>query len=302
VPINERGEPITDWSDVMDLDYGNPETRKAMIAAMQYWIKTCDIDGYRVDMAGLVPNDFWKELRPALDTLKPVLMIAEWQDEPEHFNSCFSVNYGWKWKDFTKDIWAGKKTAKSLDSLLTELNDFYPKGYTQLYFTQNHDENTWNGTEKELYGASAEAFNVLAFTWQGVPMLYNGQEDDLNKRLKFFERDPIRWKSYARTAFFQRLCTLRHDNKSLRAGLAGGNIEKIETGDDAHIYAFTREKEGDRVVIVANLSRTPRTATLSIDSRIAGAYANVFGASTMQLTRELHLNLKPWEYLVLSNR
>jgi glycosidase len=303
VPLNERGEPIADWSDVCDLDYNNPALRKAMINAMQYWLKTCDIDGFRVDMAGLVPNDFWAEARPALDSIKPVFMLSEWQDEPAHFTSCFHVNYGWKWKDVTKDIAAGKQNALSLDTLLQFLQRFYPRGYSQLYFTQNHDENSWNGTEAELYGASADAFNVLAFTWQGLPMLYNGQEDGLSKRLSFFGKDPITWNNYEKTPFFRKLCDLRHNNRALRCGPYGGALEKIETDRNDQVYAFTREKDGDRLVVVLNLGNKPCTVTLRPgDAIISGIYLSVFEASTVQLTKDMQLNLKPWEYLVLTNK
>lgn len=302
VPLNERGDPITDWSDVCDLDYANPATRRAMIEAMQFWLREADIDGFRVDMAGLVPNDFWQEARPALDSVKTAFLLAEWQDEPGHFTSAFNANYGWKWKDVTRDIAAGKQNAIALDTLLAYLDDFYPDGYYQLYFTQNHDENAWHGTESTLYGPAADAFNVLMFTWQGIPMLYNGQEDGLNKQLKFFERDPIRWKKYARTEFFQKLCALRHQNRALWSGEHGGRLVKIPCDAEEHVYAFSREKDGDRVIAVFNLSNAPRSVTLRPGGDLLGAYANLFGASTMQLTKEIHLNLKPWEYLLLSNK
>lgn len=302
VPLNEKGEPIEDWSDVCDLNYDNPDLRKAMVEAMQYWIRECDIDGYRVDMAGLVPTDFWAEVRPALDSVKPVFMLAEWENEPGQFKACFNANYGWKWKDITKDIAAGNQTAKSLDTLLSYLNDQYPPDYFQLYFTQNHDENTWNGTETELYGPAADAFNVLAFTWQGIPMIYNGQEDGLSQRLDFFEKSPIKWKGMAKQNFFSRLCTLHHFNQALWAGKAGGRLQKIPTDADDKVYAFTREKNGDRVVVILNLSKERTTVTLRPGSDAIGPYANVFGRSTLQLTREITLNLKPWEYMVFSNK
>ncbi len=301
-PINEHGEPIADWSDICDLDYAQPGTRRAMIEAMRFWLKSADIDGFRVDMAGLVPNDFWAEARPALDSVKQVYMLAEWQDEPGHFSSCFNTNYGWKWKDITKDISTGKQNAHSLDTLLNYLDDFYPKDYYQLYFTQNHDENTWSGHEKELYGAAADAFNVLMFTWQGMPMIYNGQEDALSQRLAFFEKDPVQWKDFSKTAFFQNLCTLKHSNRAVWAGKYGGKLEKIPTDNDKEVYAFTREKEGDRVVVVVNLSNRSQAVTLLPDDNVMGAYLSVFGASTVQVTKEMQLNLKPWEYLVLTNK
>ncbi|MEY3194836.1 MAG: hypothetical protein RIQ78_933 [Bacteroidota bacterium] len=300
-PLNEHGAS-TGWDDCVDLDYSNPDLRRGMIEAMQYWIKTVDIDGYRVDMAGLVPNDFWMEVRPALDSLKNIFMLAEWQDEPAHFNSCFHVNYGWKWKDVTKDIAAGNQTAIALDTLLDYLNTYYPEGYQQLYFTQNHDENSWSGSEAALYGASAQAFNVLMFTWQGIPMIYNGQEDGLSQRLAFFKKDPIRWNGYQKTPFFQMLCELRHNNKSLRAGAAGGKLVKIKTDKDDQVYAFTREKEGERVIVITNLSKQPCDVLLAPDDQTVGSYLNLFGASTIQVTKEMQLNLKPWEYLVLTNK
>lgn len=300
-PLNEHGGS-TGWDDCADLDYNNPGLRKAMIEAMQYWIKTADIDGYRVDMAGLVPNDFWKEVKPALLSLKPVFMLAEWQDEPGHFESCFQFNYGWKWKDVTKDIAAAKQTAIALDTLLEYLNRYYPAGYQQLYFTQNHDENTWSGTETDLYGPAADAFNVLMFTWQGIPMLYNGQEDGLSQRLAFFKKDPIKWGDFGKTAFFQNLCDLRHNNKALGAGASGGKLVKIKTDKDERVYAFTREKDGERVVVITNLSKLPCEVTLSPDDQTVGSYLNLFGASTIQVTKEMQLNLKPWEYLVLTNK
>ncbi|MFN0212837.1 MAG: alpha-amylase family glycosyl hydrolase [Saprospiraceae bacterium] len=303
VPLNEFGKPITDWSDVCDLDYANPSTRIAMIEAMQYWLKACDIDGFRVDMAGLVPNDFWAVVRPALDSIKQVLMVSEWQDEPNHFLSCFNVNYGWKWKDITKDIAAGKQNAISLDTLLRHLDEFYPAHYSQWYFTQNHDENSWSGTETELYGEAADVFNILAFTWQGMPLIYNGQESGLDKRLSFFEKDPIKWGDFEKTPFFQKLCDLRHNNSALWAGRHGGKIEKIETDRDDQVYAFTREKNGDRLVVLLNLSKKNCAVTLQpSESVISGVYLNVFGASTVQLTKDMQLNLKPWEYLVLTNK
>lgn len=299
--LNEHGQP-TDWDDTADLDYNQPALRKAMIEAMQYWLRTCDFDGFRVDMAGLVPNDFWAQARPALDSVKPSFMLAEWQDEPGHFTSCFNANYGWKWKDVTRDIAAGRQNATSLDTLLGFLNQYYPEGYYQMYFTQNHDENTWSGSERDLYGPAADVFNVLMFTWQGTPMLYNGQEDGMTQRLAFFEKDPIQWKDYGKTRFFQNLCSLKHHNKALQTGRHGGKLEKIATNDDAAIYAFTRVYEGERVVVILNLSKDHKNVTLHPGGDLVGAYFNVFEPSTVQVTHDMNLNLEPWAYLVLTNK
>jgi len=301
VPINEHGQPIEDWSDVCDLDYGNKATRLAMIDAMQFWLREYGIDGYRVDMAGLLPNDFWEEVRPSLDSVKVPFMLAEWQDEPKHFKSCFNANYGWKWKDVTKDIAAGRQTAIALDTLRQYLDDLYPENYTQLYFTQNHDENAHNGTEQELYGPAADAFNVLMYTWGGMPMLYNGQEETQQQRLSFFDRSPIRWKKMGKTDFFQKLNTLRHENEAIWSGKHGGDLVKIGGDSEEKVYAFYRKKGNNRVLVVINLSKENCNASLRPPNEATGAYANLFGVSTVQITSEMNLNLKPWEYLVLSS-
>ncbi|MEZ4893838.1 MAG: alpha-amylase family glycosyl hydrolase [Saprospiraceae bacterium] len=300
-PLNEHGGS-TGWTDCADLNYDNPDLRKAMIAAMEFWIKSADIDGFRVDMAGLVPADFWKEAISSLDTIKPLFMLSEWQDEQTHFDYGFQTNYGWKWKDITKDIANGNQNPIALDTLLEFLNGYYPEGYQQLYFTQNHDENTWSGTEKELYGESADVFNVLMFTWQGIPMIYNGQEDELAQRLPFFTKETIHWKQYVKTPFFQLLCDIRHNNQALKGGKYGGELVKIATDKDEQVYAFTREKNGERVVVITNLSKYPCNVVLSPDEQTIGQYLNLFGSSTIQVTREMQLNLKPWDYMVLTNK
>lgn len=299
VPLNERGEQIHDWSDVCDLDYSKPETRAAMIEAMSFWVKTADIDGFRCDMSGLVADDFWPECRAALDKIKPLFMLSEWQDAPSHFTS-FNANYGWKWKDFTKEIAAGKRPANDLDSLLADLQKFYPKHFYQVYFTQNHDENSWNGTAAELYQnqAAADCFAALACTWQGMPLVYCGQEDDLAQRLKFFERDPIQWKSMGKTTFFQTIFALKHQNRALDAGLAGGPLVKILTQNDRAVYAFSREKNGQRVVGIFNLTGQNQPAKLKMNG-LTGSYENVFGHATMEVMTDMNFEMKPWEFILL---
>ena len=134
-------------------------------------------------------------------------------------------------------------------------------------------------------------------------MIYNGQEDNLDQRLAFFSKDPIQWKSMDKTPFFQKMCDLRHNNRALWSGKHGGKLEKIETDHPDQVYAFTREKEGDRVVVITNLSKKPCTVTLRpTDAVVAGVYLSVFEASTVQLTKDMQLNLKPWEYIVLTNK
>ncbi|GAB2542281.1 alpha-amylase family glycosyl hydrolase [Spirosoma aerophilum] len=299
-PIDPKTGKATDWSDVVDLDYGNPDMRKGMIDAMQYWVKECDIDGYRCDVAGFVPNDFWAELRPQLDKIKTVFMLSEWEDEPDQFKSCFNMNYGWSMHTMMKAVAKGARTADKIDSLREANQKRFPAWYYQMMFTQNHDENTHNGTLTELFGPGADAFVVLSSTLEGMPLVYNGMEANLNKRLAFFQKDTIVWGSYAKKDFYKALLTLKHRNRALWNGKAGGRAIKIPTDHDDKVYAFYRQRDNDRVTVVLNLSDKPQTVRLGGDG-YTGTYTDIFSHQSVEVKPEMIVSLKPWEYRLMTN-
>jgi glycosidase len=299
-PIDPKTGKPTDWTDVIDLNYDNPNMRKGMIDAMQYWLKECDIDGYRCDVAGFVPNDFWAQLRPKLDKIKTVFMLSEWEDEPDQFKSCFNMNYGWSMHTMMKAVAKGARTADKIDSLREANQKRFPTWYYQMIFTQNHDENTWNGTLAESFGPAADAFIVLSSTLEGMPLVYNGMESNLNKRLAFFEKDTISWGNYPKSDFFKALLTLKHRNRALWNGLSGGKVEKIITDHDDKIYAFHRQRDSDRVIVLLNLSNQPQNFRLTGDGFV-GIYTEVFSHHPVELKADMAVTLKPWEYRVLTN-
>lgn len=299
-PLDPKTGKPTDWTDVIDLNYDNPDLRKGMIEAMQYWVKECDIDGYRCDVAGFVPNDFWVELRPELDKIKTVFMLSEWEDEPDQFKSCFNMNYGWSMHTMMKAIAKGARTADKIDSLREANQGRFPGWYYQMLFTQNHDENTWNGTLTESFGPAADAFVVLSSTLEGMPLVYNGMESNLNKRLAFFEKDTISWGSYAKSDFYKTLLTLKHRNRALWNGLSGGKAVKIPTDHDDKVYAFSRQRDNDRVTVLLNLSDKPQTVRLGGEG-YEGVYTEVFTRQPVELKPDMTVTLKPWNYWVLTN-
>ncbi|ADB38559.1 alpha-amylase family glycosyl hydrolase [Spirosoma linguale] len=299
-PIDPKTGKPTEWTDVVDLNYDNPDMRKGMIDAMQYWVKECGIDGYRCDVAGFVPNDFWAELRPQLDKIKTVFMLAEWEDEPDHFKSCFNMNYGWSMHTMMKAVAKGARTADKIDSLREANQKRFPKWYYQMLFTQNHDENANNGTLAESFGPAADALVVLSSTLEGMPLIYNGMEANLNKRLAFFEKDTIVWNNYPKSDFYKTLLTLKHRNRALWNGLDGGKAVKIPTDHDDKVYAFYRQRDNDRITVFLNLSNEPQTARLTGDG-YAGTYTDVFSHQQVELKPEITITLKPWEYRVMTN-
>jgi glycosidase len=270
--LNEKGEifPVTYtegaepeyWTDVTGLDWSKPGSGlwKGMTDAMLYWVRETDIDGFRCDVAGKVPTPFWNQARDALDRVKPVFMLAE-ADKPELHEHAFDMTYGWDTKDLFKDIAKGKKDARALKEFVSQPPKAFPPGAYRMRFTSNHDENSWAGSDVELYGPAFKAMAVLAATLPDMPLVYGGQEAGLDKRIEFFEKDPVQWKNYPYAPFYASLLKLKHDNQALWNGQYGGPVEVLETGNDK-VFAFQRKRGGNTVKVSVNLSNAAQKFTL----------------------------------------
>ena len=278
--LNEEGDFIpplgTDWTDVIQLDYTNEEMRAAMIDAMKYWVAEFGVDGYRCDVAGKVPTDFWVQAHAKLDEVKDVFMLAE-DGEPELLIEAFDMNYAWEYAHIIREIAKGAMTFDRLDSLLAEDAKKFPDNSYRMYFTSNHDENSWNGTDIEMYGDNFQNFAVLSATIDGMPLVYSGQEAVLDKQLLFFEKDEIEWKDYALVDFYTDLLALNKRNEALWNGAHGANPERIPS--PAGTYAFQRNK-GDFGVYIG-LNNTTMSQELSFPLE-AGTLYKVYGMETTQ--------------------
>ncbi|WP_167610955.1 alpha-amylase family glycosyl hydrolase [Maribellus sediminis] len=289
--------PNPDWSDVADLNYDNEEMRAAMIDAMEYWVAEADIDGYRCDYAGGVPTDFWEEARASLDEIKPVFMQAEDQDHLDLLNMAFDCNYGWTMHHYMNEIYSGEKSVDDIKTYFAQVDSTYPFGTYPLQFTSNHDENSWNGTAYERLGDAVKTFAVLSFTIPGMPLVYSGQEAGLDKRLEFFEKDEIDWnRDPSMTELYKQLIDLKQENPALWNGEAGGEIEFLETSAPEKLLAFTREKEGNSVLVVMNLSAEPLAGTVESE---AGVYSSYFAGGEITLDANANFTLDPWDYKIL---
>lgn len=255
------------WADVIGLDYTRPDVRRGMIEAMSYWVKTTDIDGFRCDVAWTMPVDFWNEARRRLDAIKPMFMLAE-ADTPEMQSHAFDMTYDWVLYHTLIKVARGQADARDLARLYTDPVRRYPAGAYRMTFTSDHDENSWNGTDRELYGDGAAAMAVLAATLPGMPLVYGGQEAGLDKRLAFFDKDPISWKADPRADLYTGLLSLKHRHPALASGMQGGNLVLIDTGNP-RVFAFERVAGKDRVMVAVNLSAEPATVALGAYGRQA---------------------------------
>jgi len=288
-----------DWTDCAQLDYSNKALRKEMISSMKFWITNFDIDGFRCDMAGLVPTDFWEDARTELQEIKPLFMLAEDQDKPELCKIAFDSNYGWEMHHLMAAIAQGKKTAGEILSLQTKINSVLPKRAFKLNFITNHDENSWNGTAKEKFGNAEKSCAVLTYTLPGMPLIYNGQEAGMTKRLRFFAKDTINFSDTKMVPFYKTLNSLKHRNHALWNPPYGGNLVPLTNTAPDKIVSFLRSNDNARVMVLINMS--PDTITATITTAIAdGKYINTFNQNKINFNVDNRkCYFEPWGYLVL---
>jgi glycosidase len=283
-----------EMDDIIELDFANAAMRKAMIDAMRFWVTEADIDGFRCDLAFWVELDFWKEAKAALQPVKPLFWLAE-LDPLEHpdYMQVFDAAYTWTWMHKTRDWYQNQKP---LDELNTVLQRYESAPGIKAWFTTNHDENSWNGTEYEKYGKAAKALAVFSCTWPGIPLLYGGQEAPNQKRLEFFEKDPIDWSGgYLLQNFYKTLLHLRAQHPAL---LPGSSVQRLHTSADTKVLAFLRQSGDRQVIVLLNLSNDNLNVTLNHE-RVNGQYNYVFSGAKKDFNNSPALELNAWEYIVL---
>lgn len=294
---DENGEVIApyDWTDVAKLNYENEEMRNAMLDAMIFWIKEVGIDGFRCDMAHEVTTDFWNDARRELDKVKPVFMLAE-SEAPELLEHAFDTDYAWELMHIMNSVAKGEKNVNHIWEYIEKLDTLICPDAFRMNFITNHDENSWNGTEFERYAEGVNAFAVLTYTINGMPLIYTGQETGMDKVLEFFEKDEVPgWEKNETFTFYQQLNSLKHTHPALLAGKEGGELKRINTTANEDVLIFSRKKDNRELITVLNLSGNALAYDI-IDELCAGNYTEFF---TKAEVAELPTQLSAWEYKVL---
>jgi glycosidase len=288
--------PVEDWSDVAGLDYGKEAVRDYMVDAMKYWVEEANIDGYRCDVAHMIPVEFWSRVHRELDQVKDVFMLAE--AEGPKYHKAFDMSYAWELHHLMNQVAKGEEEVTVLTDYLKREKKNYPDNAYRMNFTSNHDENSWNGTVYERMGEGAKTFTVFTYTFPGMPLIYSGQEACLDKRLEFFKKDPINWnKDCEMGEFYTRLNELKKDNEPLWNGIYGGTTTHISTDKPQDVFAFIREQDDKRAVVVLNFSDKKLSVQLKGDA-YTGTYQSVFSQSKPTFKANHTLDLQPWDYKV----
>jgi|TARA_B110000967_G_scaffold210013_1_gene269525 alpha-amylase len=290
-PINpETGEPWG-WEDVADLNFDNLEMQNEMIEAMEYWIREHNIDGYRADAAHGCPVSFWKEVIIRLNKIKNVFMLAESDGyHPGGFElvELFDMSYSWAGHHILNEIGKNKNNVKDLINNIRTNNESYSKGHILMNFTSNHDENSWNSTVFERFGEGVKTFSALTYFLPGMPLIYNGQEYGLNKRLEFFEKDFIPKPNNEYFDFYKTLAKIKTENKVLHIENSV-NFEIIET-NNSNVILLKRENNGELMYFLANLSDKSQEIILNLN----GDYTSLINNTSIHLNKNYNLN--PWEF------
>lgn len=289
--------PFPEWEDVIHLNYDNEALWDAMIEAMAFWVKECNIDGFRCDMAHLVRLSFWHEARKRLDKLKPLFWLAECEEVD--FHQVFDATYTWKWMHASQEYCHHRISLHELFGTLREYDLDYPKEAIRTYFTSNHDENSWNGSEYEKYGEAAKVLAVFSCTWNGVPMLYSGQELPNTKRLMFFDKDPIEWNgNFALHDFYKALLNLHLTNPACRGGDIKVATIKLHTTHPDKVLAYLRRRNEHEVLVILNLSGEPVDDLMIHEAIIEGEFRNIFSNEKSKLDEHAVYKLDQWGWLV----
>ena len=299
-PVNYQTGQSYGWTDVADLNYNNMEMREAMRQAMLYWVKECNIDGFRIDQAYAVPVPFYEKTFAALNAIKPVFILAEtdiYHPGGLPLVEKFDATYDWPGHHLSKEIAQGKKPLWEWDRHFRNLLRRYGTKNIVVHFVTNHDENSWNGTVKESYGEAGAAFMALNFTVPGMPLIYSGQEYDLDKRLLFFEKDSFPKVAGETMKLLQQLGQLKNNHPALAAGENAGSFTRLKSSRDNQVFAFQREKAGDTVMVIANLSKNYAQFTMPVN----GSYKRFDNQKKKVLSESYQYDMKPWEVWILTN-
>ncbi|WP_420570922.1 alpha-amylase family glycosyl hydrolase [Kordia sp.] len=293
-PLNEDGIPVG-WADVADLNYDNQELRKTMIKDMQYWLAKENIDGFRCDVAGSVPTDFWEEAIPQLRATKDIFMLAEaW--EPELLKGrLFDMAYGWDTHHRMNHIAKGEETVADWDKRMQQIDSLYENDDILMNFVTNHDENSWNGTIEERMGEGAAAFTALSFVAPGMPLIYSGQEYDMKHRLKFFEKDKIPKTKGKMWPLLAKLGALKNTSVALHGGKNAASYTKLTTSNTDAVLAFKREKDNKQVIYIGNLSKETVTTTIAL----TGSFTNYMTGEKVTYKEGENVTLQAWQYMIL---
>jgi glycosidase len=282
-----------DWTDVAKLNYENPRVREYMTQMLKHWVREFDLDGFRCDVAGEVPTDFWEQARAELERIKPdILMLAE-ANKPALMTKAFDLDYAWPFHSALANVLFGNAPARAIRQVWEQERAVFPRGSLHMRFSDNHDERRAIARFGEK---GALAASTLVFTMDGVPMLYNGMEvgDTTESGAPaLFERMPIFWQGAERRPEFPRIYKRLISLRRAHAALRRGETVWLRNSDDGRIVSFLRRGTAEEILVVINLSNQPFAGFIEV--QYGPSFAEVTNESSASATALPALALDSWE-------
>ena len=255
--------PVPDWTDVAGLNYSNFQLREYMIAMAKYWIRTCNVDGFRCDAASMVPTDFWVQVRSELVKVKPDIMMLAEASKPELLTNAFDIDYNWPLLTTMNKVMIDSAPASDIEATWESSCSRFPKGSLHMQISDDHDE----ARAVARYGLNgALAASTLMFTLDGVPLIYNGMEAGDTTESgdgALFTKVPIFWSPKGRPPLgeiYHCLIGLRHKYAALR----NSNVGWLHNSDESSVVTFLRADDKDELLVVVNFSNRPLTGKVDL--------------------------------------
>ena len=294
-PINPETGESWGWTDVADLNYDNKALWTEMRKDMRYWVEEQNIDGFRCDVAGEVPTEFWESAVEEIKQVKPIFMLAESEDK-DLFEAAFDMGYNWEGHHILNAIAQGKQNAKDLSDYIKKIDTTYQQDDYLMNFVTNHDENSWSGSVNERMGDAAEVMTALTFTLPGMPLIYSGQEYDMQKRLRFFEKDTIPHQQNKFWPILSKLGTLKNESPALDGSKTPAEFIEIQNSDEHSIFSFVRKKGEDQIIFIGNLTNIVKSFSIPIDGQFIDYMNN---EKVFEIKKNQQFKFSPWEYKIL---
>ena len=294
-----RPTPWFDWDDIIDLDYSEVGLRRYMIDAMAFWVREADVDGFRLDTAPMVPLDFWEDAHAALDAIKDVYMLGEGEHRDMH-ERAFDTTYAWSWAGTMHDIGQGHATGGALVGYYSQNEAVWPDAAQRMMHVSNHDQNSWEGTQFERMGPALMPAIVLSVISEGIPMIYSGQEAGNEKRLEFFERDPIEWREHEVGDLYARLFRLKEDTSALWNAPWGARMIPVPNDHGGEVLSFVRRDDASKVFAAFNFSS--EALEVAFDQTLHhGAYTDFDTGEAVEMDANSMMSMEPWSWRVLTS-
>lgn len=302
---NADGTPCIpwDWSDTAQLNYQNRDVWQGQIEAMKFWVTEHSIDGFRCDMAMLVPIEFWQVVRFNLQSIRDDIFLLAEAEEDNLFQNAFNCCYGWRLHHAMCDVAQGRTRVWTLREVIHSDRRRFPAWSMRMHFITNHDENSWSGSEHKRFGAALLPFAALTFLLpNSLPLIYTGQEFGYDHSFAFFDLDPMpHFEKNNYSDFYTKMCALYHNHKALHSADRGGSFIEIDNNAPDCLLTFVREKDEDRVIFIANLS--PYKVFGDFHTGIyAGNYYDALNNAPTTLYEHMWGDIQPWSYKILVNK